>query len=634
MPAINQSIPEVFDRRCRETPDSVWMIWKDASGARQQLTWSKGRADVERAARGLMQLGLDVQDRVGIFSKNRPEWVLADLGAIHAACIPVPVYDTLAGPQIKHIAHHSEMRVLFVANLELLERVLSIRQELPKLERAILFEGSPPSGAEPFVMTWDALLKLGEAHKASNPELFEKRSREMRRDDLLTLVYTSGTTGDPKGVMLTQGNILFQIETLPRVVPISAEDLTISYLPLAHIFERTVGEFLPIQHGNMVAYTRAIETLGDDIREYRPTYLLAVPRVLEKMYDRVLDNVRQKRAVAQRIFWWAIRVGQEWEQLRHEKRPPLGIRIKHRVAQRLVYEKVKEALGGRLRFVVSGAAPLNPKLTEFFLALDVPIMEGYGLTETSPVISVNPIDAIVPGSVGTMIPGIQVEIWEKFMQGSPPETEGEIVTKGPHVMKGYYKDDKSTKETVDREGWLHTGDIGKRDARGYIRITDRKKNIIVNSYGKNVAPGPIEARIGSSKYVSSVMLIGDKHKYVVALITPNFLELEAWATGRGVAAPSRAELITRPEVSRLYRDLLDEAGKDFSQPEQVRKFALLDHEFTVESGILTPTLKVKRALVEKQYAGIITAMYADEHEFSLSQDIAGATVPGAGSAKT
>lgn len=618
MPTINRSFPEVFARRAAETPDLPWMIWKGKGGAVERLSFAEGRKVVESAARGLMALGISTQDRVGILSKNRPEWVLADFGAIHATAIPVPLYDTLAPPQLKQIINHSEMRLLFAATPEQLAPVLAMKSELPKLDRAVLFEGAAPAGSPIPVVTWEEFLKLGAQHQAKDPEAFEKRWNEIRRDDLITIVYTSGTTGDPKGVMLTHGNILSQIETFPRILKITVDDLVISYLPLAHIFERTVGEFYPASNGHCVAFAESIEKLPDNIREYRPTYLLAVPRVLEKVYDRVLAGVEEKGGGARRIFWWAVGVGRRWQVVRHEKRVPFGIKLKRRIAQRLVYAKVNAGLGGRLRFVVSGSAPLNPKIVEFFVALDLPVLEGYGLTESSPAISFNPMDEVVPGSVGKMIPGIQVEIWEKMLQGAPPGVEGEIVTKGPHVMKGYYKDDAATKATVDREGWLHTGDIGKRDPKGFIFITDRKKNIIVNSYGKNIAPGPIEARIEGSKYVSSAMLFGDKHKYVTALIVPAFLELEQWARAKGVSAASRAELITRPEVEQLYRELLDEVGKSFSHPEQVRRFALTDHELTIAEGTLTPSLKTKRSLVEKRYAPLIEALYSDEHTFAAS----------------
>jgi long-chain acyl-CoA synthetase len=393
------------------------------------------------------------------------------------------------------------------------------------------------------------------------------------------------------------------------------DDTTISYLPLAHIFERTVNEYLPIMNGNRVAFAESMEKLPENIREFQPDYMLAVPRVLEKVHERVTGEVAHKGKGAQRIFWWAVRVGGEWQKVRYDKRVPAGARLKHRIAKRLVYQKVRAGLGGRIRFIVSGAAPLDAKIAEFFNSIDIPIMEGYGLTESSPVIAVNPLDQPVPGTVGKMIPGIQVEIWEKTLQGAPPDVEGEIVTKGPHVMKGYYKDDKATREAVDREGWLHTGDIGKRDVRGYISITDRKKDLIVNSYGKNVAPAAVEAAIARHTMVAAVMVLGDKHKYLVALIQPAFEPLEAWAKEAGVSVASRSELVAHPKVQALYRGLLDVAGEEFSQPEQVRRFALIDHELTVEDETLTPTLKVRRASVAKRYAALIDPLYADEHEY-------------------
>lgn len=620
-PNIRQSVAEALRERAATTPNIAWLKWKNAGGSISSLSFAEGRAQVELAARGLMATGMKVQDRVGIFSRNRPEWMIADLAAVHAGAITVPVYDTLAAAQIKHIVNHSEMRIIFVADHAMLAKILEMKGELPKLERAIVFDGDAPAGGPLSVMTWKALLEAGAAHQAKEPEAFEKRWKEIRRDDVLTIVYTSGTMGDPKGVLLTQGNILSQIETLPRVVQIHVGDVCVSYLPLAHIFERTVGLYLPIMNGSTVAFAESLEKLPQNILEFKPDYLLAVPRVLEKVYDRVLANVHQKGGMSQRIFWWAVKSGRNWQKVRYEKRVPASAKLKKRIAERLVTKKVRAGLGGRLRFVVSGAAPLNPKIVEFFVALGIPVLEGYGLTESSPVIAVNPLDKVVPGTVGRMIPGIQVEIWEKQLQGAPPEVEGEIVTKGPHVMKGYYKDDVATKAAVDREGWLHTGDIGKRDSLGFITITDRKKNIIVNSYGKNVAPGPIEARLGELKYISSIMVFGDKHKFLTALIAPNFEELGAWAKTKHLAnTDDKAALVKHPEVQKLFRNWLDEVGKDFSHPEQIRKFTVLDHELTIANGLLTPSLKVKRAIVEKQYADLVHAMYADEHEFSAEHD--------------
>jgi long-chain acyl-CoA synthetase len=611
---INQSVPEVFRWRCSQTPDLPWLIWKEG-GARRELTYAQGYAEVERAARALIELGIKNQDRVGVYSKNRPEWVLGDLGAIHAGAIPVPIYATLSQAQVEHIVAHSEMRLCFVENDAMLARLLEAKARVPKLERIVLLGGPAPADPPLPVMTWDGFLSLAEKQKGSDPGAFEKRWADLRRDDLLTIVYTSGTTGTPKGVMLTQGNILSQMETLQRVVPIQVDDLTISYLPLAHILERTAGEFLPIMNGNRIAFAESMEKLPDNIREFKPNYMLAVPRVLEKVHERIVGQVEEKGGASKRIFWWAVEAGKRWQQVRYDKRVPAGARLKHRIAAKLVYGKVREGLGGNMRFIVSGAAPLDVEIAEFFRAIDLPVLEGYGLTESSPVIAVNTLDQVMPGTVGKMIPGIQVEIWEKTLQGAPPDVEGEIVTKGPHVMKGYYKDDKATREAVDREGWLHTGDIGKRDVRGYISITDRKKDLIVNSYGKNIAPAPIEASIATHTMVGAVMVVGDKHKYLVALIQPAFEALERWAKGAGVAFGSRAELVAHPKVVQLYRGILDASGEQFSQPEQVRRFALLDHELTVEDESLTPTLKVRRANVAKRYAALIDPLYADEHEY-------------------
>jgi long-chain acyl-CoA synthetase len=421
-------------------------------------------------------------------------------------------------------------------------------------------------------------------------------------EDLATLIYTSGTTGDMKGVMLTHGNIASNVTTCCSLFTFSESDECLSFLPLCHIFERMFGHYCMFHSGVLINYAENVDTVAADMERWRPTLMAAVPRLYEKIYGRVLERVRGGSALKRRLFFWAKDVGERLVDLRMAKRAaPPGLAAKHWLADRLVFAKLRARTGGRLRFFISGGAPLSPEIARFFHAAGMPILEGYGLTETSPVIAVNTFKHLRLGTVGLPIPGVEVKI----------AADGEIITRGPNVMVGYYRKPEATAEALDEEGWFHTGDIGLLDADGFLRITDRKKDLIVTAGGKNIAPQPIEGLVKTSKFVSNAVMLGDRRRFPIMLIVPNLQTLSAWAAGQGIQTTDPAALLALPEIqSKMDREVRTTL-RDLAGFEVPKKLLLLSRDFTVEAGELTPTLKVKRRVVEQRHRAAIEAIYAE-----------------------
>ncbi|HSD67145.1 MAG TPA: long-chain fatty acid--CoA ligase, partial [Vicinamibacteria bacterium] len=441
----------------------------------------------------------------------------------------------------------------------------------------------------------------GRALLEKDPELVRRRAGEVRPDDIATLIYTSGTTGDPKGVMLSHGNLLHNVVAAEKVFPQVTRDWTcLSFLPLCHSFERTAGHNFMLHAGVTIAYAESVEKVPENMQEVRPSIMCSVPRLYEKMYARVNEKVASDPPLRQAIFRWAIGVGRRlFAHTVARTEPGPLLKVQFALADRLVFSKIKARTGGRLRLFISGGAPLAREIAEFFGAAGMLVCEGYGLTETSPVISANYPGRVKPGTVGLPLEHVEVRIAE----------DGEILTRGPHVMKGYYRKPEATAEAIDGDGWFHTGDIGFLDRDGCLVITDRKKDIIVTSGGKNIAPQPIENRLKTNKFFAEVVMVGNRRNFPAALVVPSFETLEGWAKQGGIASASREELVRRPEVLAHYRRLVDEMTTDLAQFEKIKKIALLTKDFTQESGELTPTLKVKRRVVEERYAAIIDGMY-------------------------
>ncbi len=567
-------------------------------GAFQPIAHRAVLKRVRRISLGLSALGVNRGDRVGIMSENRPEWALADWACLGGGMTDVPIYPTLPAEQIVHPLNDSGAAVVFVSTAAQAAKAASVRADLKTVRKIISFDDPAPPGAD---MTLHELETAGAALD-SDAKAAEWRAAALtvRPDDLATLIYTSGTTGLPKGVMLTHDNIASNVLASRAKVPVVAGEVALSFLPLSHIFER-MGDYLFFACGVSIAYAESIDTVPFNLTEVRPHFCMSVPRLFEKMYARVLENAMSGGAVKARIFRWAAAVADRWADRKLAGKEPRGLLAwQYGPAQKLVFSKLKERTGGRLRYFVSGGAPLAPSINKFFYAAGLKILEGYGLTETSPVIAVNGDDAFRIGTVGKPIAGVEVQIAE----------DGEILTRGPHVMKGYYNRPEATAESIDADGWLHTGDIGVLED-GFLRITDRKKDIIVTAGGKNIAPQPIENRIKLNKYVSQAVMIGDKRKYPIVLIVPNWDNLEKWAGIKNIIWTDRRQLLEMPTVRAKMDKEVQGALEGLASFETPKKVGLLEHDFSIERGELTPKLSVKRKVVDQSYKDLIDSLYAE-----------------------
>ena len=556
---------------------------------------------VHAASIGLRELGVRDGDRVAILSENRPEWAITDYACLTARATDVPIYPTLPARQVEYILRDSGAVAVVVSTAAQLEKLQSIREHLPALRHVIAFDADARG---PDVLPFDELLACGRAALTRHPG-WRTHALAARPDDLATLIYTSGTTGDPKGVMLTHGNIASNVTTSVGLFDFGEGDECLSFLPLSHIFERMFGHYSMFHAGVVINYAGSIDTVAADMRELRPTMMASVPRLYEKIFSRVLDAVRASPAPRRRIFAWARRVGESWVERTLAGEPvPAMLSLQRRVADRLVFATLRARTGGRIRFFISGGAPLSPEIAKFFFAAGMPILEGYGLTETSPVMAVNIFGQTRLGTVGRPIPGVEIRI----------APDGEIITRGPHVMKGYYNKPDATREAIDPDGWFHTGDIGLLDADGYLRITDRKKDLIVTAGGKNIAPQPIENLAKSSKFVSNAVMLGDRRPFPIMLVVPNAEPLKAWAARHGLPANEMDRLCRLPEVHTKLEREVRKTLRDLAQFEMPKKFLLLPRDFSVEGGELTPTLKVRRRVVEERHKAAIEALYAEPHQ--------------------
>ncbi|MGE5230305.1 MAG: AMP-dependent synthetase/ligase, partial [Deltaproteobacteria bacterium] len=556
--------------------------WEDISG-------SAMLARVHDVSVGLRDLGVTAGDRVAILSENRPEWAMADYACLALRATDVPIYPTLPAKQVEYILRDSGATAIFVSTKLQLAKIQEIRAGLPALKHVIVFDDlAAVEGTLPFV---DVAIRGRQAQSRFGD--WRTEALGVTPQDRATIIYTSGTTGDPKGAMLTHGNITSNVVSCVSLLEISEADECLSFLPLSHIFERMVGHYTMLHRGVTISYATSPDTVAAEMTEIRPTLMAAVPRLYEKIYARVLDSATTGSPVKKRLFFWAKRSAEAWLEYVLARRPaPPAIALKKRLADRLVFEKLKRRTGGRIRFFVSGGAPLNPDIARFFHAAGLPILEGYGLTETSPVIAVNTFEHLKLGTVGRPIPGVEVRI----------APDGEILTRGPHVMVGYYNQPEATREAIDPDGWFHTGDIGILDAEGFLRITDRKKDIIVTASGKNVAPQPIENMVKTSRFVSNCVMLGDRRRFLIMIVVPNLDALKAWAAQKGLITGDDRSLLKLPEVASKMDREVRKTLRDRAQFETPKKLLLVPTDFTVESGELTPTLKVKRRVVERNYA--------------------------------
>ncbi|HEX6132952.1 MAG TPA: long-chain fatty acid--CoA ligase [Longimicrobiales bacterium] len=550
--------------------------------------------NVRAIAAALRAWGFARGDHIALLSENRPEWAWADYALLCNGMLTVPLYPTLPALQAAAILGHSGARLIFVSTAAQLAKVQSVRSELPALERIVVFD--PVRSDDPSVVSLSDLI----AASTQLPDESEFRAEALRAQpqDVATLIYTSGTTGEPKGVMLTHANLFSNIIASTRhVLETTSEDVTLSFLPLSHVFQRMV-DFLLFAAAVPIAYVPVMDDVPRALQEVGPTIVVAVPRVYEKLYAKVLSVT----GVQRRIVLWARKVALDWAALRlgGEGIPP-GLRAKHAIADRLVYAKIRSRIGGRIRFFVSGAAPLSPQIFQFFYGAGVLILEGYGLTETSPVTNVNTPTKLRMGTVGTPIPGTEIRIAE----------DGEILVRGPQVMKGYYRNEQATRDIIDGEGWLHTGDIGALDVDGFLSITDRKKELLVTAGGKNVAPQPIQNAAKLSRFVAEAVLIGDRRPFPLMLVVPNFDNLEEWARRQGIPTVDREELVRDARVRRKLEQEVADRLTGFARYELPKKVLPLARDFSLDRGEVTPSLKVRRKVVEATYRDEIEALYAE-----------------------
>lgn len=553
---------------------------------------------VRRTALGLADMGIVAQERVAILSENRPEWLIADYACICSAITDVPIYPTLPAEQLPYLLNDSGARAIFVSTADQAKKVASIRHDVPGLQWIIGFAATKADGCDFTLAEIEA--KGAALDNAERATTFKRDALAVTPDQLVTLIYTSGTTGNPKGVMLTQDNLYSNVIATKTSLQVSTSDLALSFLPLSHIFERT-GDYFLFANGVRIAYAESIDTVPANMSEVKPTMMMSVPRLYEKIYARVVENALAGGALKQRIFFWAKAVGERWADEKLAGREPSGLlAMQYALAQKLVFSKLKTRTGGRLRFFVSGGAPLSPDIAKFFYSAGLIILEGYGLTETSPVISTNTFEHYRLGSVGRPIPGVDVMI----------AADGEILSRGPHIMRGYYNLPEATTDAIDEAGWFHTGDIGEL-TDGFLYITDRKKDIIVTAGGKNIAPQPIENMLRMNKYVSQAVMIGDKRRFSVVLIVPEWEQLEQWAASQRIAWTSRAELLALPVITAKMDKEVTTQLAGLASYETPKKIALLEHDFSVERGELTPTLKVKRRVIDKTYKQLIDGLYEE-----------------------
>jgi long-chain acyl-CoA synthetase len=552
---------------------------------------------------GLEAVGVNAGDRVAILSDSCPEWTITDLAVLSAGAVTVPVYPTLPADQVGFILAHSGARVVVVSDRAQAAKVREQRHRLPEVDTLVVIDlsGSRPAGAG---MGERSLAEvIDEGHKRLVSEdglarLYKERAHAVEPEALATIIYTSGTTGDPKGVMLSHHNLLANIEDVAGAIDITDADIALSFLPISHAFERT-AVYLYLYKGATVVFAEGLDTVGRDLQRVRPTVMTGVPRVYEKLRAGIVAAVAAAPRYRQALFAWALAVGHRVASAKLAGLSPgMWTCLQQSMADRLVLSKIRARTGGRLRFVVSGSAPLGREVAEFLYAVGLPVLEGYGLTETAPVLTTNPLNAARLGTVGTAMPSVELRIAE----------DGEILARGPNVMMGYYEDSEATREAMEGD-WFHTGDIGRIDSEGYLSITDRKKQIIVTAGGKNIAPQPIEALIKRDPIVAEAMLIGDRRPFITALLIPDFTALEKRLARDGRAEGSWAELAIREDVLGIFQLVVDEANAELASFQQVKRFALLPVEFSVSTGELTPTLKIKRRVIEARWNDAIERLY-------------------------
>ena len=594
----DDTLARLFWSRVDKSGDAPAQQFK-RGGKWETLTWRQVGEIVREVALGLLALGRQKGEAVALLSASRAEWVQADFAIFSAGCMTIPVYPSYTPEQLAYIVNDSGAKTLIVEDPAQLAKALEVRGKMASLEQIVVIQGY--QGQERSVHTWDELRRMGRDNAERLKSVLADRVASTRPEDVATIVYTSGTTGPPKGVVQTHANHVGSLNSVAQINKVGPGDVHLLFLPLAHSFAR-MESFLGVHRGLTTAFAENLDKVAENLREVRPHFICSVPRVFEKVYAKILAGVEAGSPVKKKIFHWAMGVGRQVSQLQQAKKAiPGGAGFKHKIAHKLVFSKLHHALGGRLRFAVSGGAPLSREIAEFFHAAGILILEGYGLTETCPVLTFNREDHFKFGSVGSAIPGVELKI----------VPDGEILARGSNIAtKGYFKKPEATQEVFEPGGWFHTGDIGKIDPEGFLFITDRKKDLIVTAGGMNIAPQNIENLLKTDPFISQVMVYGDRRPYPVALITLNPEELGKFAKEQGILATDPASLAKHPKLVERVSRIVEKKNAELQSYAKIKKFAVLPADFSQEGGELTPTLKVKRKFVTDKYQRMIDSLYA------------------------
>ena len=558
------------------------------------VTWTEAKETVQRVSKSLIALKIEKASKASILSQTRLEWVLCDFGIVSCGVVTVGIYHSNLPEGCAYILDHSDSEIVFVEDAEQLAKVLEVRERLPNLRHIVIYEG--PSDAKRGVMSWEDFLDQG---ADVSEEEVAQRGEELGPEDLASIVYTSGTTGEPKGAMISHGNLVFTSWSAGESLYMEPFFSTLLFLPLAHVFARLIV-YVCLRKAVPVAFAESFNTVVQNLQEIRPHFIASVPRVYEKAYDKIVSNAADAGGIKLKLFYWALGVGRKVGELQQKKQPiPGGLALQHRIAHKLVLHKIVEIFGGRMEWSVSGAAPLNKSIAEFFHACGVLILEGIGMTENTSFTHVNRFDNYKFGSVGQLGPEVEHLI----------ATDGELLTRGANTMQGYFKNPEETAETIDQEGWLHTGDIGEVDTEGFLRITDRKKDLIITAGGKNVAPQHVEQVLRTSHYIGQVVAIGDRKKFLSAIVTLDPDTVPEWAAQNDLGDLTLEELAVHPKVHELIEMEIEQRNKNLASYEGIKKFEILPRDFSIEGGELTPTLKVKRKAVVEKYKDEIESLY-------------------------
>lgn len=599
-----RTINEMFNKTCKKWGKSKVCYRYKENGEWKSIDYDELYDKVSSFAIALMELGIHKGDRIGIASENRIEWIIASFAISQLGAIDVPIFPILTSKQEEYIFSHSEVSAIIVSNNFQLKKVLEFKEKIPSL-RHIIVMNKDYDKTNLYVRSMAELIERGSTIRnlSQREELLSECCQKISEDDLLTIIYTSGTTGEPKGVMLTHKNVVSNVLASIRALGGDlSKEIALSYLPFCHAYERTAGFYALFAAGAEVAIAESIDTVASNMKEIQPTFMTSVPKLLETVKKKIFYAIEKETIIKKKVFLMAEKIGKKYVKNLIEGKTNPFISAQYNLYDKLVFTKLRDKLGGKLKRIVSGGAALPVDVAEFFWAMGIKVYEGYGLTEASPVVSLTREQHPELGTIGTPLDNVEVRLAD----------DGEILVRGPNVMKGYWKDELATREAIDEEGWLYTGDVAIITKKGNLKITDRKKNIFVSSGGKNIAPQPIENLLCQSKYIDQCVLIGERREYCTALLTPNFEQLKILANDLGIEYQSEDELIINPKIIKHIKNEIDFYQKDLSKFEKIRKFSLLSKPFSVETGELSPKMSIKRHIVERNYADIIERMYNED----------------------